>query len=319
MSGNKGAVAIRLDYHDTSFCFITAHLAAGQSNVEERNSDYHTITDGLHFLKGKTIDSHDNIIWLADTNYRVDLTNENIRRMVDADELDVLVAADQLKNVMDSQLVFAGYDEGPLTFRPTYKYDVFTQRYDTGEKQRAPAWTDRILYRGDQLSLKVYSRAELLGSDHRPVYAIFNALVRVIDGAKREALRRLLLENVMSTSPNEKLDEKLAMLSLVNERDILPPPSTDEEQWWVDDDHPDGVYVTEGLYNRRRKRTGNPFDSDASISSPSSSDEELYTDALSLVAPPVVPQGTRTIPRKPPPPPPPPRKTKPTITATDDS
>ncbi len=52
------------------------------------------------------------------------------------------------------------------------------------------------------------------------VYAIFNALVRVIDGAKREALRRLLLENVMSTSPNEKLDEKLAMLSLVNERDI---------------------------------------------------------------------------------------------------
>jgi len=151
------------------------------------------------------------------------------------------------------------------------------------------------------------------------VYAIFNALVRVIDGAKREALRRLLLENVMSTSPNEKLDEKLAMLSLVNERDILPPPSTDEEQWWVDDDHPDGVYVTEGLYNRRRKRTGNPFDSDASISSPSSSDEELYTDALSLVAPPVVPQGTRTIPRKPPPPPPPPRNTKPTITATDDS
>lgn len=59
MSGNKGAVAIRLDYHDTSFCFITAHLAAGQSNVEERNSDYHTIVEGLHFLKGKTIDSHE--------------------------------------------------------------------------------------------------------------------------------------------------------------------------------------------------------------------------------------------------------------------
>lgn len=124
--------------------------------------------------------------------------------MVDSDELDVLVAADQvrnrissfsknsvfqyciqLKNVMDSQLVFVGYEEGPLTFQPTYKYDIFTQRYDTSEKQRAPAWTgslsfttcraktqmeiiDRILYRGDQLSLKVYSRAELIGSDHRP-------------------------------------------------------------------------------------------------------------------------------------------------------
>lgn len=59
MSGNKGAVAIRLDYYDTNFCFITAHLAAGHSNVEERNTDYHTIVNGLHFLKGKTIESHE--------------------------------------------------------------------------------------------------------------------------------------------------------------------------------------------------------------------------------------------------------------------
>ena len=59
MSGNKGAVAIRLDYHYTSFCFLTAHLAAGHSNVEERNTDYNTIANGLRFLKGKNIDSHE--------------------------------------------------------------------------------------------------------------------------------------------------------------------------------------------------------------------------------------------------------------------
>lgn len=59
MSGNKGAVGIRLDIHDSSFCFLTAHLAAGHSNIEERNSDYQTITDGLHFLKGKTMRSHE--------------------------------------------------------------------------------------------------------------------------------------------------------------------------------------------------------------------------------------------------------------------
>lgn len=58
MSGNKGAVGIRLDYHDSSFCFVTAHLAAGHSNIDERNADYHTIRSGLHFLKGKTLDSH---------------------------------------------------------------------------------------------------------------------------------------------------------------------------------------------------------------------------------------------------------------------
>ena len=59
MSGNKGAVGIRLDYYDTSFCFLTAHFAAGHSNIEERNADYRTIVGGLHFLKGKTIDSHE--------------------------------------------------------------------------------------------------------------------------------------------------------------------------------------------------------------------------------------------------------------------
>ena len=42
-------------------------------------------------------DKSSNIIWLADTNYRIDLANENVRRLVDADELDVLVAADQVR------------------------------------------------------------------------------------------------------------------------------------------------------------------------------------------------------------------------------
>jgi len=59
MSGNKGAVGIRLEYHDTNFCFVTAHLAAGHTNVEERNNDYKTIVSGLHFLKGKRIGSHE--------------------------------------------------------------------------------------------------------------------------------------------------------------------------------------------------------------------------------------------------------------------
>lgn len=59
MAGNKGAVAIRLDLGDTSFCFVTAHLAAGHSNVEERNQDYFTIAQGLQFAKGKNLASHE--------------------------------------------------------------------------------------------------------------------------------------------------------------------------------------------------------------------------------------------------------------------
>ncbi|CAN0276180.1 unnamed protein product, partial [Ectocarpus sp. 12 AP-2014] len=41
---------------------------------------------------------------------------------------------------------FSGYSEGPLNFRPTYKFDSGTDTYDTSSKQRVPAWTDRILY-----------------------------------------------------------------------------------------------------------------------------------------------------------------------------
>ena len=82
-----------------------------------------------------------------------------------------------------------GYEEGPILFRPTYRYNLNSDEYDTGEKMRIPAWTgdglyidtplrvshsptDRILYRGQNLDLEKYFRAELKSSDHRPVYAV---------------------------------------------------------------------------------------------------------------------------------------------------
>ena len=99
----------------------------------------------------------------------------------------MLFAADQLNYVMTSGAAFSGYTEGAIAFRPTYKYDVGTDNYDTSEKRRIPAWTglspscrlshaydiifffsDRVLYRGSNLDLSVYSRAELNDSDHRP-------------------------------------------------------------------------------------------------------------------------------------------------------
>ena len=36
MMGEKGAVAIRFEFEDTSFSFINSHLASGQNAVDER-------------------------------------------------------------------------------------------------------------------------------------------------------------------------------------------------------------------------------------------------------------------------------------------
>jgi len=47
---------------------------------------------------------------------------------------------------MDADLAFMDYKEGPLLFRPTYRYNVGTDDYDTSEKMRIPAWTGEYLF-----------------------------------------------------------------------------------------------------------------------------------------------------------------------------
>ena len=98
MAGNKGAVAIRMDYANTRICFVTAHFAAGFANYDERNRDYHTISHGLRFQRNRSIDDHDAIIWLGDFNYRIGLSNDKVRRLIKAGDLDTLYQNDQVRS-----------------------------------------------------------------------------------------------------------------------------------------------------------------------------------------------------------------------------
>lgn len=63
--------------------------------------------------------------------------------------LDSLLPHDQLGRMMKQGKVFhGGWHEGPITFLPSYKYDVGTVGlFDSSEKQRAPSWCDRIIFR----------------------------------------------------------------------------------------------------------------------------------------------------------------------------
>jgi hypothetical protein len=54
---------------------------------------------------------------------------------------------DQLTRERREGHVFQGFEEGLLTFPPTFKYDLESDAFDTSKKQRTPSWTDRILYR----------------------------------------------------------------------------------------------------------------------------------------------------------------------------
>ena len=69
---------------------------------------------------------------------------------------------------------------------PTYKYHRNSDAYygcaaqaqadnkgDQKLKRRAPAWCDRILWRGEGLKQTRYDRCESRLSDHRPVRAVF--------------------------------------------------------------------------------------------------------------------------------------------------
>ncbi|POS74059.1 endonuclease/Exonuclease/phosphatase [Diaporthe helianthi] len=63
--------------------------------------------------------------------------------------LDSLLPHDQLLRVRKERKLFHdGWHEGPITFLPSYKYDVGTVGlFDSSEKKRAPSWCDRIMYR----------------------------------------------------------------------------------------------------------------------------------------------------------------------------
>ncbi|KAG4305365.1 hypothetical protein PORY_001535 [Pneumocystis oryctolagi] len=190
MSGNKGAVAIRMDYGNTRICFVTAHFAAGRFNYDERNRDYFTIANGLAFQRGRVIMDHDIIIWLGDFNYRINMNIEEVKEYIKINDFEKLYENDQLNLQMISGLVFPYYSESQIEFPPTYKFDNGTNNYNISEKQRTPSWTDRILYKGFNLRQLSYNSSPLMFSDHKPVYAHFEASITIVDEEFKEKLRK---------------------------------------------------------------------------------------------------------------------------------
>jgi phosphatidylinositol-bisphosphatase len=80
--------------------------------------------------------------------------------------LSCLLPHDELHQQMKLRKAFHdGWQEGPINFLPTYKYDVGSVGvFDSSEKKRAPSWCDRILYRSrrDKLAYEAMIKEEVL-------------------------------------------------------------------------------------------------------------------------------------------------------------
>ena len=164
--GNKGGVALRFTYGNSSICCVSSHLSAHRGAVASRNSDFHNILSKITF-KDKhsstgtagaphtvhtvhTIRDHDYIFWLGDLNYRIqtDISVEECYRRIKSNDLNYLRKNDQLNIERTAGRTFNGFEEGILNFKPTYKYIPGEDNYDDrpDKKMRAPAWCDRILW-----------------------------------------------------------------------------------------------------------------------------------------------------------------------------
>jgi len=225
MMGNKGGVSVRLQFYDSTICFVCTHLAAHRENVAGRNADFLNVFQKTSFEVGETIvretvrngsmshwslgkssmdiADHDCVVWLGDLNYRIDesMPTEKVLELAVQKRLDPLRPLDQLNVERREGRVFEGFEEGVLNFVPTYKYqpgtDVFEQRPE--KKLRAPAWCDRILWMNNQgdprhVQQLTYNRSETPNcSDHKPVYSTLRLTVKDVGKERREAVYTELL------------------------------------------------------------------------------------------------------------------------------
>ncbi|KAF2841261.1 DNase I-like protein [Patellaria atrata CBS 101060] len=239
LHGNKGALMVRFILDDSSICFINCHLAAGQTQTVHRNNDIASIMESTVFPPqvdsslrsdifvsggdGSMILDHEICILNGDLNYRIDAMPRNtVINAVRENNLGKLLERDQLllSRKRNPGFRLRAFQEREITFAPTYKYDVGTDRYDTSEKKRSPAWCDRLLYRGiGRIRQLDYRRHEVRVSDHRPVTGRFLIRVKTISEkhryAAREACEQRFEELQQRIASDIKLDYLINVFGIV--------------------------------------------------------------------------------------------------------
>ncbi|XP_008071553.1 inositol polyphosphate 5-phosphatase K isoform X1 [Carlito syrichta] len=193
--GNKGGVNICMKLYGYYVSIINCHLPPHMSNNDQRLEHFDRILEMQNF-EGQDIPNildHDLILWFGDMNFRIeDFGLHFVRESIKKRRYGDLWEKDQLSIAKRHDPLLREFQEGSLLFAPTYKFDRHSSDYDTSEKKRKPAWTDRILWRLKRqpqagphtphlltpqfsLSLKSYeSHMTYSISDHKPVTGTFD-------------------------------------------------------------------------------------------------------------------------------------------------
>ena len=145
------------------------------SNIDEQLNKIKT--DNCEELEDTIgVNQYDLVIFSGDLNYRINMEIEDCKKLIEAKDYESLLVKDQLyTSIRSKEIEMDDFFEGQIHFPPTYKFQDGTDNYDYNE--RVPGWTDRILYRANNLSdvilCKYSSIFEAKTSDHKPVFAIF--------------------------------------------------------------------------------------------------------------------------------------------------
>uniref|UniRef100_A0A3Q2QUU1 Inositol polyphosphate-5-phosphatase K n=1 Tax=Fundulus heteroclitus TaxID=8078 RepID=A0A3Q2QUU1_FUNHE len=148
--GNKGAVSVRFSFYGHMVCFVNCHLAAHMHNALQRVDEFEYIleTQDFDIFDTPRVLDHKVVFWFGDLNFRIeDHGLHFVRSSINGGRLNLLWSKDQLLMMKKKEPFLQEFEEGPLNFKPTYKFDRKAETYDTSGKKRKPAWTDRILWR----------------------------------------------------------------------------------------------------------------------------------------------------------------------------
>ena len=148
------------------------------STAANKGMDGKSVTRSVALPQPEAAVSHHHTVWMGDLNYRIELERDQVLELARKGNFDELYAADQLRASREAGTAFAGYNEAPISFAPTFKFTPGTGEYES-KKMRVPSYCDRVLWRsaaGHHCSCSTYgSDPTIKTSDHKPVFAVLNA------------------------------------------------------------------------------------------------------------------------------------------------